>query len=50
MARGPLDRRIYGILLASLREQLSQDEIDALVAEGATLGADAAAELALTAR
>jgi predicted ATPase/DNA-binding XRE family transcriptional regulator len=49
LARGPLDRQIYGILLASLREQLSQDEIDALKAEGGTLGAEAAAELALTA-
>jgi predicted ATPase/DNA-binding XRE family transcriptional regulator len=49
IARGPLDRQIYEILLASLREQLSQDQIDAFAAEGATLGAEAAAELALTA-
>jgi predicted ATPase/DNA-binding XRE family transcriptional regulator len=49
IVRGPLDRQIYGILLASLREQLSEDQIDVLKAEGGMLGAEAAAELALTA-
>jgi predicted ATPase/DNA-binding XRE family transcriptional regulator len=49
IVRGPLERQIYGILLASLREQLAQDQIDALAAEGATLGAEAAAALAFRA-
>jgi non-specific serine/threonine protein kinase len=47
LSRGPLDRRIDEILFTSLRERLSPDDLSALTAEGAKLGAEAAVEMAL---
>ena len=40
--REPTEQRTYGILMTALRDQLSEDEIESLTAEGAQLSEDEA--------